>query len=428
MTSSEAMHFISGFRKSGKPVKDLSRIKALLDALGNPQDHLKVVHIAGTNGKGSVVAFCAAATMAGGFCTGTFTSPFVRHYRDRIRVNGQDIPEEALCRLCEKVKSCHVSPCCSQFEITFAIGLLWFVERSCDIVFLETGLGGLLDATNIVQNPLVCVITSISYDHMDILGDTLEEIAAQKAGIIKLGCPVVFAPDNRSEVACVIAETAAQKRAPLVIPSEEDCRIISEDLTGTVFSYHSFEYTLAMPGRHQVINALTAIEVIRFLGMHGYLISAAVTKDAFAKVRVPGRVQQLPCSNPEDPVVIVDGGHNLAGILALSDVIRDSGKSPVYAICGMMGTKDYRTACGVLRNVVDYAFCVDDFISGAVASELLVQVFDGKGKCFSGILDAYAEALNAVKGTNGMVVVCGSLYLVSRFLELTEGNHEQLKL
>ena len=179
MTISEAMAYIQGYQKSGKPVHDLSRIQALLDAIGNPQEQLQVIHIAGTNGKGSVTAFCAAAATAAGFRTGTLTSPFIQHYTDRIQIDGQDIPGEALCRFCEQVKACPVSADCSQFEITFAIALLWFLEQHCDLVVLETGIGGLLDATNVVKKPLVCAITSVSFDHMALLGNTLIEIAAQ---------------------------------------------------------------------------------------------------------------------------------------------------------------------------------------------------------------------------------------------------------
>ncbi|MFR6497047.1 MAG: Mur ligase family protein, partial [Ruminococcus sp.] len=186
----------------------------------------------------------------------------------------------------------------SQFEITFAIALLWFLEQHCDLVVLETGIGGLLDATNVVKKPLVCAITSVSFDHMALLGNTLTEIAAQKAGIIKQGCPVVLSTDNPMDVVCLVQETAKQKNAQLVIPNMQDCRILSETLEETVFQYHSFTYTLHMPAS-PVYNAMTAIEVIRFLGMHGYLITAAVANDAFSKVRVPARTELLR----KDPMV-----------------------------------------------------------------------------------------------------------------------------
>ena len=211
MTISETIAYLQQFSKSGKPVKDLSRMQSLLEELGNPQEQLRFVHIAGTNGKGSVVAYGSAAAIAAGIKTGQFTSPFVRHYQDRIQVNGIDISDDRLCALCEQVTACHVSKACSQFEVTLAIALLYFVEQKCELVFLETGLGGLLDATNVIKDPLVSVITSISFDHMAILGNTLPEIATQKAGIIKEHCPVVVSPDNPALVRSIMQETAAEK-------------------------------------------------------------------------------------------------------------------------------------------------------------------------------------------------------------------------
>lgn len=414
MTVSETMDYIQSFQKGGKPVHDLSRIHALLEELGNPQDAARVVHIAGTNGKGSVVAFCAAAAVAAGFRVGTLTSPFVRRYQDRIQINGQEIPNDALCHYCEQVKSCKVSKACSQFEITFAIALLWFVAEKCDLVFLETGIGGLLDATNVVKHPLVCVITSVSYDHMTILGDSLTQIATQKAGIIKPGCSVILSPDNPMDVTCLVQETAQQKHASLIIPQMLDCRILTETLEETTFSYHCFQYTLHMPGRHQVYNALTAIEVIRLLGMHGFLISAAVTKQALESVQIPARTQVVQY----EPMVLLDGGHNQAGVMALTDLLHTCGKSPIYGICGMIHTKDYVTACGILGQTFDEVICVDDFLADAVPAKTLAAYFGVTCIVRTGTLHkAYIVAQEQAKKSDGMVVVCGSLFLASKFLQ-----------
>lgn len=426
MTVSETMDYIQSFQKSGKPVHDLSRIHTLLDALGNPQDTLRVVHIAGTNGKGSVLAFCAAAASAAGFRVGTLTSPFIRHYTDRIQIDGQDIPMETLCCLCEQVKQCPVSEDCSQFEITFAIALLWFVQEQCDLVILETGIGGLLDATNVVKQPLVCAITSVSYDHMAILGDTLTQIAAQKAGIIKPGCPVVLSPDNAMDVTCLVQETAKHKHAALTIPSMLDCRILSETLEKTIFQYHSFTYTLHMPGRHQVYNALTAIEVLRFLGMHGFLISAAMAQQAFATVQVPARTQIIQ----REPLVLLDGGHNQAGVLALTDLLHHNGKKPIHGICGMVRTKDYETVCGILRNVLDTVTCVDDFLDSSVPAEVLADCFSGHNAVQTAVSlrEAYQATIHQAELDGGMVVICGSLYLASEMLQQEVPSEDQPKL
>ena len=233
MTILETIAYLQQFSKSGKPVKDLSRMQSLLEELGNPQEQLRFVHIAGTNGKGSVVAYGSAAAIAAGIKTGQFTSPFVRHYQDRIQVNGIDISDDRLCALCEQVTACHVSKACSQFEVTLAIALLYFVEQKCELVFLETGLGGLLDATNVIKDPLVSVITSISFDHMAILGNTLPEISTQKAGIIKEHCPVVVSPDNPALVRSIMQETAAEKHTTVTIPEMQACTILQRSLTET---------------------------------------------------------------------------------------------------------------------------------------------------------------------------------------------------
>ena len=415
MNEAETMSYIQGFSKSGKAVTNLSRITALLEAIGNPQDSLQVIHIAGTNGKGSTLAYCAMAAREAGFCVGQFTSPFVRHYADRIQVNGEDIPMQDLCELCEIVRNSGASADCSQFEITFAIALLYFVRRQCDLVFLETGIGGTLDATNIVQKPLVCVITSISYDHTAILGKTLPAVAAHKAGIIKPGCPVVLSADNPPEVAYVVQKAAEAKQAPLIQPSMRDCVILSETLQSTCFQYHCMTYTLSMTGRHQVYNALTAIEVIRILGMHGFLIPASAVSKALAAVQVPGRTQLLQLNPP----VILDGSHNRAGIMALVELLQNSVQNhPLIGICGMLTSKDYTSASAVLGQVFQKVLCVDGFMPNAVPREELAGCFPKHCHAEGMELEAaLPAALQWAKEQDGMAVICGSLYLASVFLQ-----------
>jgi dihydrofolate synthase/folylpolyglutamate synthase len=413
MTFADSMAYIQSFTKSGAPVRDLSRIRALLDALGNPEKSLRFIHIAGTNGKGSTLAFSSAAAIAAGYKTGQFTSPYMICYNDRIRVNGENIPDDTLARLCTQVAGCHVAETCSQFEVTFAIALLYFVEQQCDLVFLETGLGGLLDATNIIEAPLVSVITSISLDHTAILGKTLPEIAAQKAGIIKQGCPVVVSPDQEDQVMNLLKKTALQRNAELRTPSLCDCRVIEETLFETRFQYHSMEYVLKMPGAHQIYNALTAIEIVRILGMHGYLISAEHVVQAFASVQVPARIQKLS----DEPLILLDGGHNQASILALTNVLRNEKRHPVILICGMLQTKDYKTACHILAQVADEVLGIDDFAPDAVPYAELAA-------CFSEFCETHpctlADALPLAKQRlgeqDGMIVISGSLYLASHFL------------
>lgn len=414
MTISETIDYIQQFSKSGKPVRDLSRIQSLLKELGNPQEQLQFVHIAGTNGKGSVVAYASAASIAAGIQTGQFTSPFVLHYQDRIQVNGKDIPDERLCALCEKVIACHVSKACSQFEITFAIALLYFLEQKCELVFLETGLGGLLDATNVISTPLVSVITSVSFDHMAILGNTLPEIAAQKAGIIKTNCPIILSPDNIDAVKEIIKKTAEQKQSAVFIPDLQKLTIRKETLSETEFQYEEQIYTLHMPGRHQIYNALSSLFALHLLQKRGLPISDTVIRTAFSAVKLPARVQILK----QDPLILLDGGHNASGVAALVSVLKQNKKHPVIGILGMVKGKDYETVIRELSEVMDTVICVDDFSPQAVPAETLVSCFPKQLQ--TSIMPHHAAMSYAVKiaeKMNGCVVVSGSLYLSSAFLE-----------
>ncbi|MGN0583942.1 MAG: bifunctional folylpolyglutamate synthase/dihydrofolate synthase, partial [Ruminococcus sp.] len=280
------------------------------------------------------------------------------------------------------------------------------------IVFLETGLGGLLDATNIIKSPLVSVITSISPDHTNILGKTVPEIAVHKAGIIKQGCPVVLSADNDDSTIEIISETARKKSASLRIPDFRDCRIIEESLDGTLFQYHSMDYSLKMPGIHQVYNALTAIEIVRILSMHGYLITAQNVADAFETVSVPARIQQIN----NDPPILLDGSHNQGSIIALADVLRVSGRSPVVIICGMLRSKDYKTSCHIISQVADYVICVDDFSDQSVNNAELETYFRDYCPVISLSVDeALPYALKITDSSKGIIAVSGSLYLASCF-------------
>ena len=221
MNIEECMSFINSYTKSGGRITDLSRARELMRLVGDPQERLKFVHIAGTNGKGSTLEYIANALQFSGYKTGKFTSPFVLRYTDRIRINDDEIDEKSLCDIAEFVKERVDDKAYSQFEITMAIAMLWYERENCDIVVLETGIGGTLDSTNVIPPPLVSVITSISLDHTALLGDTVEEIASHKAGIIKSGSAVILSEDNPDSVRELVRETAERVGAEL-IPCE-DC-------------------------------------------------------------------------------------------------------------------------------------------------------------------------------------------------------------
>ena len=331
-TSEKAAEYIFSFSHSGKPVKDLSRIRKLMSAVGDPQDRLKFVHIAGTNGKGSAARMFDGVFRSAGLKTGLFTSPFILEYADRIQVNDENIPAKALERLTAKVRAAVEDITgdagFSQFEITQAIAFLYFEEQQCDIVVLETGLGGLLDCTNVVTTSVLTAIMTVDLDHTAILGDTVELIAQQKAGIIKRGVPCVLSANNCEAVRRVVSEKAAQESAELIIPGLDKLSVQKTGLDGTDFTYGGYSLRTSMAGYHQVINALTVFEGCMRLKDSLPLTDEDIAKGIESAV-LHGRTEILS----REPQVMLDGGHNPDGVRALAKVI--SGKSPCRAIIGM---------------------------------------------------------------------------------------------
>ena len=412
MTFENAMKFISSFTKSGEPVRNLDRIAGLLNQVGNPQKKLKYIHIAGTNGKGSVAEYLTNILINSGYRTGTLTSPYIRHYQDRIRFNGQDIPEKILCELCEGLQATVTGNGYSQFEITMVIAFLYFVRKQADVVVLETGIGGLLDATNIIEKPLVSVLTSVSKDHTEILGDTIEKIAYQKAGIIKNGCPVVISLDNKGEK--IFRKTAEQKHSPVFQPERKAVFVYDTALTGNEFFYHDICYHTKMGGEHQVENAVTVLETVTVLRKQGFDLPEDAVRKALAETTVPGRIQILQ----EHPLVILDGGHNPDGTRALSELPKGDRGGKYIGICGMTGSKDADTASGNLSPMFSKIFCVDGFAPNALPKEQLSEYFQKHhtNAEISDLKDALPKALALAESSGNPVVICGSLYLASWYL------------
>lgn len=423
-TNDKAIEYIFGFSHSGKPVKDLSRIKALMAALGDPQDRLRFVHIAGTNGKGSTARMFDGVFVRAGLKTGLFTSPFIIEYADRIQVNDRNIDSEALARLAGKVHEA-VSRFpkdmgFSQFEITQAIAFLYFEEQDCDIVVLETGLGGLLDCTNIITTPLLTVITKVDLDHTAILGDTVELIAAQKAGIIKRGVPCVLSAGNTEEVRAVVSEKAQKMDSQLVIPDVECFRVQNSGLEGTSFTYKGKSYQTSMAGIHQTDNAMTVIEGCELLreklGLTDEDISAGIS-DAV----LHGRTEILS----REPLVLLDGGHNPDGVRALAKVI--AGKRPCHAVIGMCRDKNLREALTVLIPHVDSFVTVDGFSDRAEKAEDLAELIyslGGKSRPAEEDLLTEIEKMKQ-QNTDGLTLICGSLYLVSAVHETIKNSSDR---
>lgn len=402
-----AAEYVNTFSHSGKKVTDLSRISGLLQRLGNPQNGQKFVHIAGTNGKGSTLEYMSCILIEAGYRTGQFTSPYIETYNDRIRINGRNIPDSRLDEICRRVKKAVSHEQYSQFEITFAAALIYFLEENCDIVFLETGIGGLLDATNIIESPLLSVITSVSLDHTALLGNSVSEIACQKAGIIKKDCPSLLSADNLPETYAIVKETAKKFNSILTTPSPDDCNILNADISGSDFLYKNEKYHAGMCGEHQVCNSITAIEGVDILKKCGYDIPLECIKKGLEKAKVKLRIELLG----NNPTVIADGGHNISGIDSLMKILNGV-KLPLIGIFGMVEGKNPEYAGKKLSGVLDYVICTDDFTENTVKAPELQKYFSCPSET-AGYREALEKAVRKASEKGMAVIVCGSLYLAS---------------
>lgn len=413
MNIEECMSFINSYTKSGGRITDLSRARGLMERLGDPQKKLKFVHIAGTNGKGSTLEYVARALQLSGYKTGKFTSPFVLRYTDRIRINDDEIDEKSLCDIAEFVKERVDDKAYSQFEITMAIAMLWYEREKCDVVVLETGIGGTLDSTNVIPPPLVSVITSISLDHTAILGETVEEIASHKAGIIKSGSAVILSEDNPDSVREIVKSTAEKVGAEL-IPCEP-CVPFADGGLFSPFMYRGIKLTPAMAGIHQKYNAQTAITACIYLRSKGFSISESAIIEAVETTQVRARVQYID----GEPPVLVDGGHNPAGVSMLSLMLMylsTRGKK-IYTVMGMVDSKDYVDCIKKISDISDKLFAVDGFAPNSVSADIIADIASFRTEAESGTLAECVEKAKALAlENNGVVVVCGSLYLASEYL------------
>ena len=358
MTYKEARVYLDEMSKYGS-VLGLDTIRGLLRELGNPQDDLKFIHIAGTNGKGSVLAYTSTVLSEAGYRIGRYVSPTVVSYLERIQVDGEWIPEERFASLTECVRDAIArmeaagehSP--TVFEAETAIAFLYFREMKCDLVVLEAGLGGELDATNIVKNTVCAVFTSISRDHLGVIGSTLEEIAENKAGIIKPGCAVVSARQTE----CVRA--VLQARADSLgteFTEAGSAEIISEDYRGIRFSYKEFQDLYSpLAGKSQLLNAAAALEVIRTLRRIGYRISGEDIRQGIGKTAWPGRFTCVM----ENPVFLLDGAHNEEAALRLRESVESyfPGRRLVF-IMGVFRDKEYEKIAEIMCPLASSVYTV----------------------------------------------------------------------
>lgn len=429
MLYQEALDYINAVRFSTWNL-GLSRITALMEALGNPQKNLRFVHVGGSNGKGSTCAMTERILREAGFKTGLFPSPYIEDFRERIQFCGELIPEGALCRITERVKDIadRMEDHPTHFELVTAIGLVYFAEMQCDLVVLEVGLGGEFDATNVIDAPEVAAFVHLGLEHTEYLGNSLTAIAKTKSGIVKEGCDVV-SYENDEEVMRVFARVCKEKKVPLHVADFSRLEVRESALSGQRFLLHAPDennpkdsipaacripdgtaFTLPLAGEYQLHNCVTALTIIEVLRKRGYHIPAEAVTGGIAKAAWPARFEVLST----DPLFILDGGHNPQCAEALAESIalhvpgaRERG---VTFLTGVLKDKDYPGIFDHLAPLAHSFVCLTPDSARALPAEELAAYLRSRGfrasaceKAEGGIRKSLADDLP--------VVAFGSLYL-----------------
>lgn len=400
---------------------DLGRMVTFLDLLGNPHQRYPCIHVAGTKGKGSSAAMIAAALRAAGYRVGLYTSPHLQEYTERIQVNGQFITPEDLAGLVADVKpSVAQIERLTTFEITTAVGFLYFARQKVDVAVVEVGLGGRLDATNVID-PRVSVITALSMDHMNVLGDTLAKIAYEKAGIIKPGRPVVLA--SQHEEARKVVEEVAQQRGSRLVEIGVDYQYapVSHDLGGQTFQVwkageQPVELRIPLLGLHQIENAANAYAALQLINEQGLAVTEDAIRAGFSNVSWPGRFELLN----RDPLLVVDSAHNRDSAWRLRQAIDDyfTGR-PVVLIFGASEDKDIEGMFDELMPRVDTLIATQSVHPRAMEAARLVELAQRYGKAAEAVVpvEKALETALARTGSNGVVLAAGSLFIAAAVRE-----------
>ncbi len=412
MTYNQALEYIHSVEWLGSR-PGLARTRELLQKLGNPERDMRFVHVAGTNGKGSTCAMLDSVFRCAGYKVGLYTSPYIVRFNERMCIDGTPISDDELAALVEVVKpiaeSMEDHP--TEFEIITAIAFLYFKRHNCDIVVLEVGMGGRLDSTNVIESPIVSVITGVAIDHTSVLGNTVSEIAAEKAGIIKQRRPVVYG--GRDDVAFeVVKNKATDVGSALVRTDISAVNVKRMDIEGTVFDYGDMtDIKLSLCGSYQPENAATVIETVRAVSENGFPVSEDALRKGLAAAKWRARFELLDTT----PTVIFDGSHNIQGVTSAAESIRRFfGGNKVILLMGVLADKDYDEMTDILSPLADRVFAVTPDSPRALTSDKLASVFEGKGvqsESFGTIYDGVAAAYNYAKTQNMPLVMLGSLYM-----------------
>lgn len=410
MNYTEAREYLDNVSASGI-ILGLDSIRALMEELENPQDDLRIVHIAGTNGKGSILSYTKNILMDAGYRVGCYSSPSVFGYLERFQIDGEWMTESEFPELVQKVKDAADRMTAkglnhpTVFELETAIAFEYFKERKCDYVMLETGMGGDLDSTNVIKSPLVCAFASISMDHIGILGNTLREIATCKSGIIKPDAAVVTGPQD-SEAMEVLA--AAAESMGCRITHTEDCIRKEHSPEGQTFLYKGREYFIKLLGRHQLRNAAVAIEVASALQKTGAAVTEENIRNGLAETRWPGRLEII---RKDSKIWILDGAHNAAAAECLAETLRECWPDTKFtAVTGVFRDKEYSKIAAILSDVLNHAICIDlPDGSRSLPKEELAAVYEKVG-VKSDVSDSIETAIK--EATSDAVLVTGSLSLL----------------
>lgn len=408
----------------------LETVRGLLDALGHPEERLRIIHIAGTNGKGSVFAFLASILEEAGYRVGRYISPTIHSYEERFLIDGKEISpdrlefcyvrmERAMAQM-EKMQTERSHERMGRqpvrlptlFEVETALAFLYFAEEEVDFALIETGMGGDLDATNVIKHPLFTVISSISYDHKAFLGNTLPEIARQKAGIIKEQVPVIVS-ENVPEVCQVLKEKACEKHAACTFIREKDYQMESETVNGSTFTWKEHRFTILLPGRHQVSNAVTALaaaekisEILLEDEQPG--MGWSVMQRGLAGARWPGRLELLS----ENPYIFRDGAHNPDGARKLRQFLEKhfTNRKIIY-IMGILKDKEYEKMLSELLPLAAAVYTFRPDNERGLSGEILAKKareFGVRAESCAGVNEALCRAMEQAENEN-VLVVCGSL-------------------
>lgn len=410
MTVQEAISYIERYTWSTTRL-GLERTRELLQKLGDPQKKLKFIHVTGSNGKGSTCAMLDSILRKAGYRTGLYTSPYIQDFCERMRVDGKNIPGEALAAITERVRDIaeNMDDHPSQFELVTAIAMEYFFQKKCDIVVLEVGMGGALDSTNAIDAPEAAVITNIGLEHTEYLGSTIAEIAATKAGIIKPGCHAVCYDGDRSATR-VVREVCEQLGVPVNRADFSRLASLSYDLDGQDFTYRGTEYHISLLGPHQLCNAAMALETVAALRARGWNISDSAVHEGLADAQWPARLEVLNRS----PLFLLDGGHNPQCAQALADSLKVllPGQKVVF-LAGVLADKDYPTIIDILAPCAREFVCLTPFSDRALPAEKFADYLTGRGLTTTACDDVPSgiRAALSAAGDTGIVVAFGSLYL-----------------